>query len=178
MKIIEANGLHLNVRESGSPDGYPIVFAGSLGTDCRLWDRTFRLMPGSWRMISYDSRGHGLSSCPPGPYSIGELADDCASLLENLGISECVLVGLSIGGLVAQELLLGRPELIRAAVLSNTGARIGSETLWNSRIEAAKSGRLNEISDSVIHRWFSTQFRQSRADELQGLAGHVRADCT
>ena len=168
MKMVNVNGVHLHCSDEGNPDGFPIVFSNSLGTDFRLWDGVVKLMPANLRLIRYDTRGHGLSSCPVGPYSINDLAGDCAGLLERLDVTECAFVGLSIGGLTAQELVLRWPGLVRIAVLSNTGARIGEPPMWRSRIESARSGRLQEISDSVMERWFSARFRQDRKVELEG----------
>ena len=168
MKMVNVNGVHLHCADEGNPVGFPVVFSNSIGTDFRLWDGVFELMPKSLRLIRYDTRGHGLSSCPDGPYSINDLAGDCAGLLERLDVTECAFVGLSIGGLTAQELVLRWPGLVRAAVLSNTGARIGELSLWRTRIELARSGRLHDISDAVMERWFSARFRQDRSEELEG----------
>ena len=168
MKMVDVNGVHLHCADEGNPDGFPVVFSNSLGTDLRLWDGVFDLMPTNLRLIRYDTRGHGLSSCPDGPYSIKDLAGDCAGLLERLDVTECAFVGLSIGGLTAQELVLRWPGLIRVAVLSNTGAKIGEPSMWRSRIESARSGRLQDISDSVMERWFSARFRRERHVELEG----------
>ena len=168
MKMVNVNGVHLHCADEGNPDGFPVVFSNSLGTDLRLWDRVFDLMPADLRLIRYDTRGHGLSSCPDGPYSVNDLAGDCAGLLERLDVKDCAFVGLSIGGLTAQELVLRWPGLVRAAILSNTGARIGEASMWHARIDAARSGRLEGISDAVLERWFSDRFRQDRTGELEG----------
>ena len=168
MKVVNVNGVHLHCADEGNPDGFPVVFSNSLGTDFRLWDGVFERMPKNMRLIRYDTRGHGLSSCPEGPYSINDLAGDCAGLMERLGVTECAFVGLSIGGLTAQELVLRWPGLVRAAVLSNTGARIGEPSMWRARIESARSGRLQDVSDAVMERWFSARFRQERKSELEG----------
>ena len=168
MKVVKANGVHLHYADEGIRNGYPIVFSNSLGTDFRIWDRVIELMPKTFRFIRYDKRGHGLSSCPDGPYSVSELAADCAALLEQLEVDQCVFVGLSIGGLTAQELALRQPDLIKAAVLSNTGARIRDAKFWQSRIDSVRAGRLSEISDSVFERWFSARFREERPEELEG----------
>ncbi len=81
MQIIEANGIGLHVADQGPKDGPAVVFANSLGTDLRLWDRLLPLLPGGLRVVRYDKRGHGLSANPPGPYTIDQLADDAAGLI-------------------------------------------------------------------------------------------------
>ena len=98
MKIARLGDVALHWREDGDPGGAPVVFANSLGTDLRLWDDIVPLLPPGLRIIRYDKRGHGLSSCPPAPYSMGALVTDAERLLEHLGVRACVFVGLSIGG--------------------------------------------------------------------------------
>jgi 3-oxoadipate enol-lactonase len=84
------------------------------------------LLPAGLRIIRYDKRGHGLSSCPPAPYSMGALVTDAERLLDHLGVTGCVFVGLSIGGMIAQGLAVKRLDLVRGMVLSNTAAKIGT----------------------------------------------------
>ena len=122
MNILDLGDIQLHWREDGDPAGWPVVFANALGTDFRLWDRIVPLLPKSLRLIRYDMRGHGLSSCPPGPYAMGALVRDAERLLDALGVKDCVFVGLSIGGMVAQGLAVKRLDLVRALVLSNTAA--------------------------------------------------------
>ncbi|MEZ5867277.1 MAG: alpha/beta fold hydrolase [Defluviimonas denitrificans] len=108
MHMLDLGDLSLHWREDGDPSGAPVVFANSLGTDFRLWDKVVPLMPKGLRLIRYDKRGHGLSSCPPGPYGMGALVRDAERLLDALGVRDCVFVGLSIGGMIAQGLAVKR----------------------------------------------------------------------
>lgn len=84
MHIADLGDIRLHYREDGDPDGAPIVFANSLGTDLRLWDKVVPRLPQSLRIIRFDKRGHGLSDCPPGPYSMGALVRDAERLLDHL----------------------------------------------------------------------------------------------
>ena len=111
------------------------------------------------RIIRYDMRGHGLSDCPPAPYTMDDLVDDAEALLDALDIKACVFVGLSIGGMVAQGLAARRPDLIGALVLSNTAAKMGDAAMWQARIDAIKAGGLEAMADAVMERWFSPAFR-------------------
>jgi 3-oxoadipate enol-lactonase len=151
--------LRLHVREDGAPNGAPVVFANSLGTDLRLWDKVLPLLPAGLRIIRYDKRGHGLSDCPRGPYSMGALVRDAEALLDALEVRDCVFVGLSIGGMIAQGLAVKRPDLVRAMVLSNTAARIGQPDMWQARIKAVRDGGIAALADGVMERWFSAPFR-------------------
>jgi 3-oxoadipate enol-lactonase len=165
--MINLGNVALHYRLEGDPDGVPIVFANSLGTDFRLWDKIIPLLPGGLRILRFDKRGHGLSSCPPGDYTIDELVDDTASLLGVLNIRDCLFVGLSIGGLIAQGLASRYPELLRAMVISNTGARIGSAEMWRERIATLRADGIEAIADNIMERWFAAEFHAQHQLELQ-----------
>ncbi len=164
MQILDLTDVKLHYADAGDPNGAPVVFANSLGTDMRLWDKILPLLPAGLRTVRYDMRGHGLSSCPPAPYSMSELISDVERLLDHLNVRDCVFVGLSVGGMIAQGLATKRPDQMRAMVLSNTGAKIGTAKLWADRINVVRNGGIEALADPVMERWFSHDFRQS--DEL------------
>ncbi len=166
MHILELDDIRLHYRVDGDPDGAPVVFANSLGTDMRLWDPILPLLPSGLRIIRYDKRGHGLSTCPDAPYAMGALIRDAEQLLDHLQVTNCVFVGLSIGGMIAQGLAVKRLDLIRAMVLSNTAAKIGNPTMWDDRIAAVRTGGIEALADAVMERWFSTEFRKTPELEL------------
>ena len=164
MTIANLGDINLHYKEEGDPNGAPIVFANSLGTDLRMWDAIMPLLPAGLRVIRYDKRGHGLSDCPPAPYAMGTLVRDAERLLDHLNVKDCVFVGLSIGGIIAQGLAVKRLDLVRALVLSNTAAKVGTPEMWNTRIEAIKEGGIASIADVTMERWFSKDFQKS--DEI------------
>jgi len=166
MMIADLGDVRLHYRIDGDPDGAPVVFANSLGTDLRLWDAVLPLLPAGLRIIRYDKRGHGLSSLPRGPYSMGALVRDAEALLDHLGVRDCLFVGLSIGGMIAQGLAVKRLDLVRAVVLSNTGAKIGTAQMWADRIETARTQGLGALVDGTMDRWFSKSFRATPELEL------------
>lgn len=166
MKLVDVGDVRLHYRIDGPEDGAPVVFANSLGTDMRLWDPILPLLPPGLRLIRFDKRGHGLSTCPPNPYSMGALVSDTERLLDHLQVKDCVFVGLSIGGMIAQGLAVKRLDLIRAMVLSNTAAKIGTPELWDARIADVEDGGIEKLADAVMERWFSTKFRASPELEL------------
>ena len=147
------------VRDEGDPQGRPIVLANALGTDLRVWDAVLPLLPANLRILRYDKRGHGLSDGPPGPWTIDDLAADLAAILDARGIRDAAIVGLSIGGLVAQVLAARRPDLVRVLVLSNTAAKIGTAEAWDARIAAVETGGIAAVADAVLERWFTPGFR-------------------
>lgn len=161
MHIAEFDDVCLHWREDGDPAGRPVVFANSLGTDLRLWDKVIPLLPQNLRLIRWDKRGHGLSSCPDAPYSMGALIHDAERLLDHLQVRDCVFVGLSIGGMIAQGLAIKRLDQIRALVLSNTAARIGTADMWQDRIDQIRANGLAPMAEQVLDRWFSRDFRNT-----------------
>jgi len=166
MKIATLDGINLHYRIDGNPNGKPVVFANSLGTDLRLWDAVLPLLPQENCYIRYDKRGHGLSQCTPAPYSMGALVRDVEQLMDHLGVTDALFVGLSIGGMIAQGLAVKRLDLIRAMVLSNTAAKIGQPEMWQSRIDAVRTGGIASLSDAVMERWFGRDFHATADMQL------------
>ncbi len=159
MQIADFGDVQLHYRVDGDPDGRPVVFSNSLGTDLRLWDALLPLLPSGLKFIRYDKRGHGLSSCPKAPFTMGALVRDVENLMDMLEVRDCVFVGLSIGGLIAQGLAAKRLDLVRAMVLSNTGAKIGTRDMWAERIASVKQHGIESLADPTMERWFSKAFR-------------------
>ncbi len=161
--IIHADGTALHVRQDGPENGRAVLFINSLGTDLRVWDRLMPLLPKGLRLIRYDKRGHGLSglgSAGAG-LSIETLADDAIAICAALKLEDVTLVGLSIGGLIAQAVTLKRPGLVRAVVLMDTAMRIGTAEMWGERIAALEAGGIAAISEAVLARWFGPDFLAS-----------------
>lgn len=162
MQIADLGDIKLHYRIDGDPNGAPVVFSNSLGTDLRLWDQVIDLLPKSGlQYIRYDKRGHGLSQCTPAPYAMGTLVRDIEQLMDLLEIKDAIFVGLSIGGLIAQGLAAKRLDLVRALVLSNTGAKIGTRDMWAERIDGVRSGGIEALADAIMQRWFSNAFQQT-----------------
>ena len=158
MQILRLDALDLHYREDGDPSGRPVVFANSLGTDLRLWDQILPLLPKGLRLIRYDKRGHGLTDCPRPPYRMGALVSDLEALLDHLEVKDAVMVGCSVGGLIAQGLAVKRMDQIRAMVLTNTAAKIGTHEMWQDRIDTVIDKGIGAIADAILERWFSKEF--------------------
>lgn len=161
MNMLDLGDVKLHYADQGDPNGPPLVFANSLGTDFRLWDQIIPLLPKGLRLIRYDKRGHGLSSCPTGDYFMGDLVGDAARLLDHLAVRDCVFVGLSIGGIIAQGLAAERLDLVRAMVLSNTAAKIGTPDMWADRMAAIRKGGIMALEQPILERWFSENYRKN-----------------
>lgn len=158
MPVLELDDVALNYQVDGDPDGVPVVFSNSLGTDLHLWDPIMPLLPNGLRIVRYDKRGHGTSTVPPAPYTMGGLVRDVEQLMDHLQIKDAMFVGLSIGGLIAQGIAKKRSDLVRAMVLSNTGAKIGTVDMWQQRIDDIGASGLEAAADTVMQRWFSPKF--------------------
>ncbi|MEP2716045.1 3-oxoadipate enol-lactonase [Pseudophaeobacter sp.] len=158
MQIADLGDVQLHYQIDGDPDGAPLVFANSLGTDLRVWDAVVQRLPAGLKIIRYDKRGHGLSSCPPGPYSMGALVRDAERLLDQLEVRDAAFVGLSIGGMIGQGLAVKRLDMVRALVLSNTAAKIGTAEMWQDRVKAVTDQGIEPLADNVMERWFARDF--------------------
>lgn len=168
MDMLALGDVTLHYRLEGDPNGAPIVFGNSLGTDFRLWDKIIPLLPDGLRILRFDKRGHGLSSCPDGDYTMAELIEDTAQLMQALDFRDCMFVGLSIGGIIVQGLADRYPDLVRAMVISNSAARIGTEQMWQERIAVLRADGIEAIADNIMQRWFAREFHAQHALELQG----------
>lgn len=168
MAFVRANGIVLHHRIVG-PIGAPaLVFSNSLGSDFRIWQEIVPSFADRYRAVLYDKRGHGLSDAPHSPYTIDDHADDLLALLDHLGIEATALVGLSVGGMIAQRIAVKTPQRVRALVLCDTAARIGTPESWAERIAAVESSGIESIADAVMQRWFTPGFRTSRPDDCAG----------
>ena len=159
MPLIYLPDIRLNAEISGPEDGPALVLAHALGTNLRIWDEVIPLLPPGLRILRYDMRGHGGSDTPPAPYSMGGLISDCERLMTHFKMKDAVILGLSIGGLVAQGLAVKRLDLIRAMILSNSAAKIGIPPLWHARIEQVEQGGVETLADGTMERWFGRSFR-------------------
>ncbi len=168
MRFLRVNSLVVCCSDEGRRDGPALVFINSLGTDLRIWDDVARILSPDFRIVRYDKRGHGLSELGPDRCDMADYARDLAALMDALDVKRATLVGLSIGGLIAQELYRQRPKLFAALVLSDTAAKIGTDESWDARIAEVERGGIEAIANSVLERWFTAAFRMNRRDELAG----------
>ena len=166
MPLADLGDVQLNYTLHGPAKAPPVVLVHALGTDQRIWDRVIPTLPDGLRILTFDLRGHGGSSVPEGPYSMGALVRDAERLMEFCEIRDSLFVGLSIGGMIAQGLAVKRLDLVRAMVLSNTGAKIGTSEIWDQRIAAVKADGIEALADGIMERWFSKGFRQTLELEL------------
>lgn len=163
MKTVTSGGAVLHVQVDGPEAGPVVMFANSLGTDLRVWDPLLPHLPQGLRIVRFDKRGHGLSDCPPAPYDMNTLVEDAEVVADALGVSQIAFVGLSIGGLIGQGLAARRPDLIKALVLMDTAAKIGTPEMWQTRIDGVRADGLGGMADAILDRWFAPEMRNDAA---------------
>lgn len=168
MAFVQANGVVLHTASFGRFDAPAIVFSNSLGSDFRIWQEVADRLAGSYRILLYDKRGHGLSDAPPGPYTIDDHTDDLLALLDHFGVAEVAVVGVSVGGMIAQRLAVSAPERVKALVLCSTAAKIGTTESWAARVDAIRGGGIASIADAILVNWFTPDFRNDRTADYAG----------
>lgn len=141
--------------------GEAVVLAHAIGCDHRMWEDLRPRLAADYRVIAFDARGHGRTPAAPRPYSLADLADDVAAVLESVGIAKAHWVGLSMGGMVGQAFALRHPARLDRLVLANTTSSYGPEgrAMWQARAKLVQEGGLAAIRDMVASRYFSEEFR-------------------
>jgi len=158
----------------GPQDAPALVLSNSLGTNADMWAPQLPELARHFRVLRYDTRGHGLSSVPAGEYRFEQLAEDVRELMDHVGIQRAHLCGLSMGGPTVMMLALRHPERVDRLVLSNTAARIGTVESWNARIEAVGREGLDSMAPGIIERWLTPAYRAAQPGPTQMLTDMLR----
>lgn len=158
MLFANSDGIILHYRIDGD-DGLPLlVLSNGLGLDLTMWDPQIPALSREFRVLRYDTRGHGASSTPAAPFSIEHLGRDVLALLDRVGVTRMHFCGFSMGGMIGMWLGIRAPHRLKRLVLAHTAARIGPPTMWNERIDTVNSRGMKAISDAAIERWFTADF--------------------
>ncbi|TQL45030.1 3-oxoadipate enol-lactonase [Homoserinimonas aerilata] len=155
-RMIEAGGIPHRVRIDGT-SGPWVVFSNSLGCTLEMWDEQVAVLSAGHRVLRYDTRGHGGSGSTSGPYDFELLAGDLLAILDAVGVERCTLVGLSMGGMIAQHAALAQPERFTGLALADTTSHYGREVsdFWAGRAATALSQGLDSIALTTPLRWFT-----------------------
>jgi len=162
MPTAQLGELRVNYRFDGRDDAPVVVLSNSLGTSLAMWEPQIPALTQHFRVLRYDTRGHGASSAPPGPYTIAQMGMDVLALLAHVEVPRAHFCGLSMGGMIGMWLGVNAPAHLGRLVLCNTAARIGPPDNWNARIARVREGGMAAIADLVVARWFSAAFLASR----------------
>ena len=153
-------------------EGAPwLVLSHSLACSVRMWDPQIEALKDRYRILAYDTRGHGASEAPAGPYTLDMLADDLAALLKAVGATNPHYCGLSMGGMIGQTFALKYPGVLRTLVLADTTSRYPAEAaaLWAERIRTAETKGMEPLAQPTLERWFTAPFRQSRPETVDAI---------
>jgi 3-oxoadipate enol-lactonase len=168
MNFMLRNGFTIHYTLEGTREGIPLVFINALGTDLRIWDGVVSHLTDRHPVLRFDKRGHGLSDCPPAPYKIHDFSSDLLSLLEHLGISQGIIVGISVGGMIALDFAATWPERVHSMVLCDTAPVIGTADLWNNRINKLRESGMSSMAEAILARWFAPMFKEKSPAAYQG----------
>lgn len=175
MPFASDNGITLHYQLEGDPSLPVLVLSNSLGTSLSMWDPQIPAFSKHFRVLRYDTRGHGQSEVAPGPYNIATLAADVIALLDHLDIPHAHFCGLSMGGSTFMYLALHYPARVKKLILCNTGAQIGNADGWNSRIDTVKREGMAAIAHAVVSRWLTPAYAQQHPEQVAALTGMLLA---
>lgn len=173
---VHANGIDIHYRTDGT-DGPWVVLAHALGVDHQLWDSIAQRLASRHRVLRYDARGHGKTSAPHGAYTLFQLADDVAGLLDALSIEQAHFVGLSMGGMVGQVLGVRHPHRLLSLTLCDTVSYtpVSAHAMWDERIGQVEAHGMSGIVEATIQRWLTTPFREAHPDVVERIRSLLRA---
>jgi 3-oxoadipate enol-lactonase len=175
-EVTAGDGARIHYQIEGRGDGPPLVFSNSLGTNLHMWDVQAKEAEGlGFRVIRYDPRGHGQSDAPGGEYTLGRLADDVIDLLDELEIEKAAFCGLSMGGMTGMHLGKHHPRRFSRLALCNTTAFMPPRETWEARIKAVNEGGMAAISEAVVERWFTPDFRAREPVEVDRIRAQILA---
>lgn len=169
------DGVELHYRLDGAETAPVLVLSNSLGTDLGMWEPQMPALIQRYRVLRYDTRGHGQSGLPPAPYQVDRLGQDVLALLDSLGIAKAMFCGLSMGGMTGMWLGIHAPARFSRLVLCNTAAKIGTPEVWNTRIATVREGGMATILNGVIQRWFTEDFVKLHPAAVQRISDMLLA---
>ena len=169
MPFADLADVSLHYQFDGDPAAPVLMLSNSLGTDLGMWSPQMGVLTQSFRVLRYDTRGHGQSNVPPGPYTVAQLGRDVLGLLDALEIPRAHFCGLSMGGVTGMWLGVHAPQRVGSLALCNTAAKIGTPDIWNARIDAVRAGGMDAIVPAVLGRWFTPAFLAQASPELAAV---------
>ncbi len=171
---IKTNGIEIHCEIAG--EGPWVTLSHSLACNLHMWDDQMAALTKHYKVLRFDTRGHGLSSAPPGPYTLEQMADDVKGLLDALGIKQTHWVGLSMGGMIGETFALKYPGVFRSLVLADTTSRRppNADQMWGERIKMAQEQGMEALVESTLARWFTEPYRNARKEVMARIAADIR----
>jgi len=171
---IKTNGIQLNYEVEGS--GPWLTMSHSLACDLHMWDPQMPVLTKKFRVLRFDTRGHGQSDAPEGDYTLEQLADDVKGLLDGLGVKQTHWAGLSMGGMIGQAYALKYPGTFQSLLLADTTSRRPPDAakMWGERVQTARSKGMDALVEGTLARWFTEGYRNARQDVMQRIGDGIR----
>ena len=172
---IDVNGIRFNVSITGKPEGEVLVLSHSLCTNLAMWDEQMAPLATDFRVLRYDTRGHGASDAPEGAYTLEQLGEDAIGLLDALGIEKVIWLGLSMGGMIGQSIALHHPQRLEKLILASTAAVMGDQLqpVWQDRISRAQSTGMSSLVAEILERWFSPTYLEANPPPVQRIRQQI-----
>jgi 3-oxoadipate enol-lactonase len=170
---IKTNGIETEYTIEG--EGPWVTMSHSLACNLSMWDDQAKLLSRKFKVLRYDTRGHGGSSAPPGPYTLEQLADDAKALFDALGIKRTHWIGLSMGGMIGETFALKYPGFFQSMVLADTTSRRApnAEQMWGERVKIAREKGMEGVREGTLARWFTDPYRESHEDVMKKIGGDI-----
>ena len=178
-KVLHANGInihyHLDARKDGDTGAPVVMLSNSLMSSYPMWDDQIDELTEHFQVLRYDTRGHGGTDAPTGPYSIELFVNDAISLLDELEIREVHFTGLSMGGFIGQLIAIRHPDRIKSLTLCDTACVMPPPSLWDDRIATAERDGIEALIDGTLGRWFTGPFRQENPEAIERIVNMIKA---
>lgn len=172
---IKTNGIEINYEIAGDNTKPWVTLSHSLACNLHMWDDQMRALTANYRVLRFDTRGHGQSTAPAGDYTLDQMADDVKGLFDELGITRTHWIGLSMGGMIGQTVALKYPALFTSLVLADTTSRRppNAAQMWGERVAAARAKGMPGVLDSTLARWFTERYRNTRKDVMARIGEQI-----
>ena len=168
-------GIRLAVERPAALDKPIVMLSNSIGASMGMWDEVCDRLSDRMSFVRYDTRGHGKSDVPAGPYTAERLGLDGVAILDALNIRQAVFCGLSLGGLTGMWLGANRAERLSGLVLANTAANFPPASMWQDRAAAVRANGMGSLVSATLDRWFTTAFRERAPKRIEELAEMIGA---
>jgi len=171
---ISTNGIELNCVIEG--EGPWLTLSHSLACNLSMWDPQMAVLRKHYKVLRFDTRGHGASSAPAGAYTLEQMADDVHGLFAELGIKRTHWAGLSMGGMIGETYALKYPGVFQSMVLADTTSRRppNAAQMWGDRIRTAREQGMEALVEGTLERWFTEPYRESHPDVMARIGDDIR----
>ncbi len=172
---IKTNHIDMHYEIEGNENGPWITLSHSLACNVHMWDDQMAVLTPKFRVLRFDTRGHGQSSAPPGDYTLEQMADDVKRLFDALNITRTHWIGLSMGGMIGQTFALKYPSVLQSLILADTTSRRppNAAEMWGERVRMAREGGMPSVLDSTLARWFTESYRNTRKDVMARIGEQI-----